>query len=186
MDERRRVDREVGELDPVGFDEFMMLAGQLIDRDFEADGAELAGLVADLERHPPWSVAEPGNLDRYRCALAADREPVPVRVDGRRVEPVEPLVEVPAEHDIEIGRRPRADPEPQLHRRAAFDDEQVTTIVVADLAEHRAHDPDAHEVHDALGELTDLAGVSLQEPLELACPTRAAGHLDDPCSVSAR
>lgn len=68
------------------------------------------------------------------------------------------------------------DAEAELHRRTTFDNEQMGAVVVADIVEHCAHHTDADQVHDSLGELSDLGGMSLQEPLELLGAFRPFGH----------
>jgi hypothetical protein len=172
----RRVDRERGELDAVGCDQVVLLGSVIVDRDLEGDAAELASLVADLQWHAPWSIAEPWNLDLRRLGLAGHGEPVPLPVGRGRVEPLEPVRDSSGEHDVEVRRRPCLDAEAELHRGATLDDEEVPTIVVTKIVEHPADHADPNEVHDTLGKLSDLCGVALQQTLELLRAARAVGH----------
>ena len=117
------------------------------------------------------------DLDLGRVSLAGDGEAVPCAIDERGIEAIESVLDPTAEDDIEISGRPRPDPDAQLHRRTALDDEQVSTIVVVNIVEHRAHHTDSHQVHHALGQLPDLGGMTLQQPLELLGTPGTIGHL---------
>ncbi len=66
-----------------------------------------------------------------------------------------------AKRDIQVGGGSRRDAEPELHRCAALDDEQVASVCVADLVEHRADRSDADKVHHTLRELADVGRVTL-------------------------
>src|SRR5439155_21889870 len=77
------VDLEGRERDPFGLDEVVVSAGEFVDRQFQAGGAEFAAFVAEPQTDSPRSVAEPGNVDLDRRALACDGEPV-ARPVGRR------------------------------------------------------------------------------------------------------
>jgi len=55
-----------------------------------------------------------------------------------------------AEDHVEIGGGPGPDAQAELHGGAALDDEQVATIVMADVVEHGAHHTDSHYFFAAL------------------------------------
>lgn len=101
---------------------------------------------------------------------------MPGAIGNRGIESIEPFFDAATEDDVEVGGRPSVDTEAELHRRSTFDDEQVGAMVVADAVEHRADNTDADQVHDSLGELPHLGGMSLQEPLERLGAFRAFGH----------
>lgn len=59
------------------------------------------------------------------------------------------------------------DAEAKLHGSASLDDEQVATVVVADIVEHGADDAHSYKVHDPLWELSSIDSMSLKQSLEL-------------------
>ena len=172
----RGIDGERCERDSVGLDQFVMGGRRLVDGDLESGATELATLVADLQRHAPWPVAEPRDLDRYRFGLAGNGEAAPGVIGDGGVEAIDPFLDAATEDDIEVGGRTSVDAEAELHRSSTFDDEQTGAVVVADIVEHCADHTDADEVHDSLGELSDFGGMSLQEPLEFLGAFRPFGH----------
>lgn len=174
--ETGRVDLERGESDPIRFDEVLLHACCVVDRDLQCDAAELTALIAELERYPPWSITRGVHFDLDRRGLAGDGEAVPGALHNRRVEACQPVLDPSGEHDVEVRRRPGANTEAQLHRRAALDDEEMASIGVANLVEHGTHHTDADEVHDPLRQLADLGGVTLQQPLELFGSARSTCH----------
>lgn len=124
------------------FHKVMVCASGFVDCDLEAGRSEVAAFVSDLQSDPPGPISESRNIDLGGWGLALDGEALPGVVGGRSIKSLEPCIHPTSEGHIEVGCGTCTDAHAQLHRCAAFDNEHVSAVIVADGVQHRAHHTD--------------------------------------------